>query len=137
MNFIQKGWHGEYSLRRAFWVNTVLVNTVLIVVFSFLLSFFLPEKKLAIRLIMNYNTLAVFIGIWQTIGVWRSARTFIKENKLVLLGYLAQILTLIYFFRISLSLFLLLFFQEESILHLENQIDTILELKALAEQTPA
>ena len=137
MNFIQKGWHGEYSLRRAFWVNTVLVNAVLIVIFSFLLSFFLNDKKLVIRLIMNYNILSVFIGIWQTFGVWRSARTFIKENKLVLLGYLAQILTLIYFFRISLSLFLLLFFQEESILHLENQIDTILELKALAEQTPA
>lgn len=135
-HLIKKGWKGEYPLWRAFWIHTVLLNAVLLLLSSFLLSLFLTDKTTAVRLIMNYNIISVFIGIWQTVGVWRSARAFIKEKKGLILAYCAQLITLVYLFRISLSLFLLLFYQQESITALESQLDELLQLKLLAEQTP-
>ena len=125
MQFIQKHWKGEYPLWRSFWINFILVDFILVIVFSFLLASSLPNKEMAIRLILNYAIIAVFIAVWQTVGVYRSAE---KSGK-KFWAPLAQLFTIACLVRTIMSLATLLFSQDTSLPALDMQIEEILKVR--------
>jgi hypothetical protein len=74
--FIRRHWRGEYSLPRAFWVNIVLLNLVILIVSVILVDSVYAEPAgwwvIAVMVtVMIINPCVV--GSWQIIGTWRSA----------------------------------------------------------------
>lgn len=125
MQFIKKHWKGDYPLWRSFWINFILVDVILIVGFALFLSYYLSDKEMFIRLLFNYSIIAVFIAIWQTVGIYRSAEKYKTEKKY--LPFLAQLFSISCLIRTIMSLSSLLFSPEETMLTLNEQIDTMLK----------
>ena len=127
MNFIQKHWKGEYPLWRAFWINFILADLLLMIIFSFLLFSSLSEKEIAVRLIFNYGIIAVFLAIWQTVGIWRSGEKHIEQKGKKFWASLAQLFTISCLIRTIISLSSLVFSQDTASAVLNAQIDEILK----------
>lgn len=75
MNWLLKHWQGQYSLAVSFWVNTVLVNFILSLPFSFLFIGLLQagEGNLFLRVLLNYQLFHIFVSVWQAVGVYRAS----------------------------------------------------------------
>lgn len=140
MNFIQKHWKGEYPLWRAFWINFILADFILMIGFSFLFFSYLSEKETAIRLIFNYGIVAVFLAVWQTVGIWRSGEKYIEQKGKKFWASLVQLFTISCLIQTIISLSHLVFSPDKASAVISAQIDELLKKQPeLAQQaeTPA
>jgi hypothetical protein len=73
-NYVTLHWKGGHSLKRSFWINTVLVN---LIVFNLLraVGVMIPEDSTIAALVffIILSCLSVILSIWQQVGFWRSA----------------------------------------------------------------
>jgi len=82
-NYFLKHWHGEHSLVRSYWINSVLFSAV----FSFCLEIVIDNisvgeqiKLFSYLIIFMWLTIAV-ITVWQLVGVWRSSTIYSRQSQ--------------------------------------------------------
>lgn len=74
-SYVARHWNGELGLGTSFWVNGVLFNIVfgvLIFIFVYALAR-LASMGVAVVALWILLPLSIAIGVWQLVGVWRSA----------------------------------------------------------------
>ena len=129
MNFIQKHWKGEYPLWRSFWINFILIDIVFIISFSFIILSSLSEKETVIRLFFNYAVIAVFLAVWQTVGIWRSAEKRTTQTGKKLWSFVAELFTISCLIQTVMSLSSFFFSPEQVSATIRANIDEILKIK--------
>ncbi len=96
MNFFIKHWKGDYSLKRSFWINYVLLNIGLSFSFAYLLLYFIRSGRIDLieRSLMNYYLAVFLISLWQAVGIYRSSRRYEQQTGKKVLVWIARTLTL-------------------------------------------
>jgi len=80
LNFVSKHWRGEYSLSRSYWLNGVLFGFLLLAVGGVLVEGTeaaresSPYSEFLLIAVSVYSVFYIAAGIWQTGGIWRSAK---------------------------------------------------------------
>lgn len=106
-NFIKKHWNGEYSLRRSYWVNTILVSFFM-VLFAQLVQSLWSERSqarypsIAVLLIA---TLGVAVWIWSVRGTWASASKHISRGGKPFWAHAARVAIMLGALRLIWDLF--------------------------------
>jgi uncharacterized membrane protein YhaH (DUF805 family) len=75
MTYIARHWRGEFSLPISYWVNYCLFNAVMWLIsvsVPFLVDIAKNPVIFAVTVSVGWS-LAIAIGLWQLVGVWRSA----------------------------------------------------------------
>lgn len=93
--FILEGWHGKESLSAAFWINFIIGQAAIILIFMIVFGpilYFFSGLTGAISVLLR--SLFMLYLIWATVGVWRSAnhssvRVFAFSARAISVGYTA------------------------------------------------
>ena len=92
-NYFKRHWRGELSLVKSYWVNMFCIT--LIIRFGFLIAektkFF--EEHLYLSFVLIFTVL--IIAVWQLVGLWRSATTYLNDGKNSLWGNLARLAVIV------------------------------------------
>ena len=92
-NYFKRHWRGELSLVKSYWVNIFCIT--LIIRFGFLIAektkFF--EEHLYLSFVLIFTVL--IIAVWQLVGLWRSATTYLNDGKNSLWGNLARLAVIV------------------------------------------
>ena len=87
-NFIARNWRGEYSLPVSFWVFGLIGNFVVALILVGVTAVY--DAKIGFQpvyvftLILSIWLLSIGISVWQSVGVWRSARRYVERKSLKL-----------------------------------------------------
>lgn len=86
--YIKQHWNGELSLARSYWLNSVLLSNVAIVIAAFILG--LVWGMIIGALGMQYPPskfwdlcgafVAIPFAVWSVVGTWRSAEKYKTEK---------------------------------------------------------
>lgn len=97
MSWILKHWRGQYSLAISFWLNTILVNFIISLPFSFVLIDLLQAGKenLFLRVLFNFQLLRIIISVWQAVGVYRSSVYSLSFGK-SFWGFAARVIVIVF-----------------------------------------
>lgn len=100
-SFFTRHWTGELPLSVSFWINGVLLNLGLtFVLLAVPWGELTPQSpRLASVGIVILWPLSAAIGVWQLIGIWRSASNYLSQGKSKTCGYLAKIAVVLGFVR--------------------------------------
>lgn len=74
-SFILRHWRGRYGLGRSFWLHTVLVSLILTALLGAAVAWVAQVSTPRKTILATLASLvpALLIGIWQLVGLWRSA----------------------------------------------------------------
>ena len=91
-NPIVKHWVGGYGLGVAYWVNTVLVGLAAdFGMTSLQMRFPMPTPAGMAFSLAGYTLLMTIIGVWQLVGLWRSAEAHPARGGHKLWAVLAKV----------------------------------------------
>ena len=98
MNYIKKHWTGNYPLWISFWINGVLLYLLWGLIFSLIIQFSGAQHngELLLRIFMNYRLSSLFISVWQTVGIYRSALNYQKATGNLILSKIARNFSLVF-----------------------------------------
>lgn len=92
-SYVLRHWRGDLSIRTSFWVNVVLINTMIVAgAAASVASGLLPATSTTVGFLFSFAGLSYtgfVIALWQYTGVWRSARRSRQRSQL---RYLAAVL---------------------------------------------
>lgn len=97
INYFTKHWHGNLSLVKSYWVNNVLLSTILLIIISFLdsrLPFSDNPKSFHLYLAVLW-IIGLIYTVWMLVGLWRSATNYISTNRIPFWGYIVKIFVVI------------------------------------------
>jgi hypothetical protein len=82
MNYICKHWHGKLSLAVSFWINFVILNFVIRLLWKFCCyNKIIENPVISARVIVVLGVFAFLIVYpWQIIGLWRSCNNHIQKS---------------------------------------------------------
>ncbi len=114
MNWILKHWRGEYSLKTSFWLNTILVNFIVSLPFSFVLIDLLQsgQENLFLRVLLNFQLLRILISVWQAVGVYRSSVYSLLSGK-SFWGFVARVMVIVFTANAILSALMVWYHSEQ------------------------
>jgi membrane-bound ClpP family serine protease len=88
LRYLLAHWRGEHSLGRSFWINTIAVTMVLLVLLA--TAVFGPPAVwpglgyyAELWLILGGTLIGTPITLWQTVGLWRSSRNALRAGQRV------------------------------------------------------
>lgn len=93
-SYILRHWFGDLTLSISYWVNGIVLTGV----FVFLIALFTADQRLIDSFPRLYFLsavgiwlLAAVLTVWQMIGIWRSASSYLSEHKNKVWGWLAKL----------------------------------------------
>lgn len=106
MNFFQKHWDGDYSLKVSFWVNTLLVGFAFSIPFSIILLYLIQNNHFSIflRVLFNYQIFRLFLTVWQAVGVFRSADKYVQKGGKAAWAFAAKVVLIVMVSNVFLSI---------------------------------
>ena len=121
MNYLKKHWNGKYPLRISFWINGLLLYFLWGLVFSLIIQFSGAQHngELLVRIFMNYRISTLFISVWQTVGIYRSAQHYQEETGNLILSKLAKNFSLVFILDGLVGTYVV-FFKQEALLSVWN-----------------
>ena len=121
MNYLKKHWNGKYPLWFSFWFNGILLYILWGLFFSSLIQSLDARQDLLIRILMNYRLSSLFISVWQTVGIYRSASIYQKETGNLILSKMARTFSLIFILDSLVGTYVVFFAQDTLLSAWNNQ----------------
>jgi len=87
-DYIRRHWRGEFELLESFWGNVVFINVLIGIFTSFLVDsetvshFTENHTGISWFLVIVFAVLMYTIGVWQLVGLWRSANNHVRTTGL-------------------------------------------------------
>lgn len=99
LHYLLLHWRGELELYVSFWINTVLLNLLLVWLLLWLVGLLRHATSDTVRwLLASIVVLIVFdyvLAVWQFVGSWRSAERHIRETSEEALARIIQMLIVV------------------------------------------
>lgn len=95
-SYIGRHWNGDLSLGVSFWVNDVLLNIAVAIILYIIISL-LESASIGVALTVLWILLlfSIALGIWQLVGIWRSAEKHKQYTGRRGLAIAAQVLVVL------------------------------------------
>ncbi len=92
MGYLRAHWRGDLPLAVSFWINGVALNVAVLLIMLVLQPTFdrLPFDTVLI-VAVSLTVVEVAIGVWQFVGIWRSATKWAERNQRVAWATLAKL----------------------------------------------
>jgi hypothetical protein len=98
-SYIARYWRGELPLTHSFWITNCTVDLCIALLDKLLEDHVVTAKNelLFHRVSLTFELFTVFVlGIWQVVGLWRSARQYVAYSESPSWGRGAQVLVLLW-----------------------------------------
>ena len=98
-SYIARYWRGELPLSHSFWITNCTVDLCVALLDKLLEGHFVTatNELLFHRVSLAFELFTVFVlGIWQVVGLWRSARQYVAYSESPFWGRGAQVLVLLW-----------------------------------------
>ena len=98
-SYIARYWQGELPLAHSFWITNCTVDLCVALLDKWLDSYVVTAQNelLFQRVSLTFELFTIFVlGIWQVVGLWRSARQYVAYAESPLWGRGAQVLVFLW-----------------------------------------
>jgi hypothetical protein len=105
-NYIVRHWRGDLSLGVSYWINGILLSTIVAVPAIIMASADITEyPRLILAGLASLFLLGILLSVWQYVGIWRSAGRSMRDRqrRLKWLSWagLARVVTSVSFLSVS------------------------------------